>query len=66
MNEESPILRGSAIQSYDRATRRWSADRVCIADGCGTRLSVYNGLPYCWQHTPRRPWSGDRNHVLAS
>jgi hypothetical protein len=24
---------------------------VCAADGCRTRLSVYNAGEHCWQHT---------------
>jgi hypothetical protein len=25
---------------------------VCAADGCGTKLSVYNRWDFCWQHEP--------------
>ena len=36
----------------DRANRTYPADRVCDADECDTRLSIYNGSTLCWQHEP--------------
>jgi hypothetical protein len=38
----------------DRTNRTYPADRVCDADGCDTRLSIYNGSMLCWQHEPAR------------
>lgn len=30
--------------------------RCCAV--CGTRLSLYNPGPHCWQHTMGHPWRG--------
>ena len=38
----------------DRPNRTYPAGRVCDADECDTRLSVYNGSTLCWQHEPAR------------
>ena len=46
------IYRGAAVRSLPRPNSRYTAGRVCAADGCGTRLSIYNKWKYCWQHEP--------------
>ena len=33
-----------------RPNRTHTAGRECAADGCDTRLSIYNGFRFCWQH----------------
>jgi hypothetical protein len=27
-------------------------ERVCAAEGCSTKLSIYNRWDLCWQHEP--------------
>lgn len=39
-----------------KTSRRYAAGRVCRADGCETRLSVYNGTNTCGIHEERRPF----------
>lgn len=46
-------LRGQRI-SASRPSRTYPAGRECAADGCDTRLSIYNGSRLCWQHEPLR------------
>jgi len=46
-------LRGQPILA-SRPNRAYPAGRECAADGCGTRLSSYNGSRFCWQHEPVR------------
>jgi len=45
-------FRGAAVRTLPRPNRTYSADRVCAAPGCGTKLSRYNKWEYCWQHEP--------------
>jgi hypothetical protein len=45
-------FRGAAVRTLPRPNRTYSADRVCAAPGCGTKLSRYNKWQYCWQHEP--------------
>jgi hypothetical protein len=47
-----PSYRGARIREVARPNRRYAKDRVCAAEGCETRLSVYNKWQYCWQHEP--------------
>ena len=49
-------LRGQRILA-SRPNRTYPAGRECAADGCDTRLSIYNGFRFCWQH--------ERVHTLA-
>ena len=44
--------RGARIQEFARPNKQYSSGRVCAAEGCETRLSVYNKWRYCWQHEP--------------
>lgn len=34
------------------APQTYPAGRVCAQDGCGTRLSIYNGGEWCARHEP--------------
>lgn len=44
------------IGGVDRKARMFEGGRVCAAVGCGTRLSVYNAQPLCWQHEAPHPY----------
>ncbi len=41
---------GHRVVALNAPSRIYAADRVCAAPGCGTRLSIYNPLPYCALH----------------
>lgn len=43
----TPISGGSA-----RASRAFTAGRICREEGCETVLSIYNKGKYCYQHEP--------------
>lgn len=43
---------GHPISGNDRPSKAFRAGRVCLEDGCGTRLSIYNNGKYCAQHAP--------------
>ena len=47
-------LRGALVQSLPAANRTYPEGRVCAADGCDTRISIYNGSMLCWYHEPAR------------
>jgi hypothetical protein len=51
MTEES-VFRGAPAREAPRANRTYPTGRVCAAEGCNTKLSVYNRWQYCWQHEP--------------
>jgi hypothetical protein len=51
MADESSY-RGSSVRELPRANRTFGSGRVCAAEGCSTKLSVYNKWDYCWQHEP--------------
>ena len=44
--------RGARIRELPRANRTFGAGRVCAAQGCQTKLSIYNKWEFCWQHEP--------------
>jgi hypothetical protein len=44
--------RGDHARELPRANRTYERDRICAAEGCGTKLSIYNKWDYCWQHEP--------------
>ena len=44
--------RGARVRELPRANRTYSGDRVCAAEGCSTKLSIYNKWIFCWQHEP--------------
>lgn len=48
----SDQVRGERITSVDGRTRRGAPGRVCVAEGCTTRLSVYNHGKHCNLHAP--------------
>lgn len=48
----SDEMRGSRVQSLPRANRSYPGGRVCAADSCDTKLSIYNRWQFCWQHEP--------------
>ena len=50
------VYRGERVHQLPKANRTYSEGRVCAADGCGTKLSIYNKWDYCWQHEPVRPY----------
>jgi hypothetical protein len=51
MAEESNY-RGSQVRELPKANRTFGGDRVCAAQGCSTKLSIYNKWDFCWQHEP--------------
>jgi hypothetical protein len=51
MSDESHY-RGARVRELPRANRTYSGGRVCAAEGCETKLSIYNGWEFCWQHEP--------------
>lgn len=44
--------RGARVRELPRANRTYAAGRTCGAEGCSTKLSIYNRWPFCWQHEP--------------
>lgn len=44
---------GSAFTGHGRPSRTFPRGRVCSAEGCGTRLSIYNEGHHCYQHEPQ-------------
>jgi hypothetical protein len=52
MAQESAAYRGARIRELPRANRTYGPGRVCGAEGCSTKLSIYNKWNYCWQHEP--------------
>lgn len=44
--------RGARVRELPRANRTYPNGRQCAADGCATRLSIYNKWDFCWQHEP--------------
>jgi len=48
--------RGARIRELPRANRTYPGDRVCAAEGCSTKLSIYNRWQLCWQHEPVHPY----------
>ena len=47
-------LQGALVRSLPAANRTYGKGRVCAAEGCDTRISIYNGSKLCWQHEPAR------------
>lgn len=46
------VYRGARIRELPRANRTYPEGRVCAAEGCRTKLSIYNRWQLCWQHEP--------------
>ncbi len=67
--EKVPVWRAHSLSFWaERPNRTYAAGRVCDADGCATRLSIYNGSGHCWQHEPARirPPRGERKKRYAA
>jgi len=52
MRDDQLTLRGAPVQALPRRNRVWGTGRVCAAEGCSTKLSIYNRARYCWAHEP--------------
>jgi hypothetical protein len=50
----SEVMRGHKISGAARAPKVSTTDRVCISDGCETKLSRYNKRDHCYAHAPTR------------
>ena len=50
-------LRGELVRRLPTLSRTYRKGRVCSAEGCGTRLSIYNASRLCWQHEPLHVYS---------
>ena len=46
------VYRGEKVHKLPKPNRTYTGGRVCAADGCETKLSIYNKWDYCWQHEP--------------
>jgi len=44
--------RGAQARELPRANRTYPGGRSCAAEGCSTKLSIYNKWDFCWQHEP--------------
>ena len=44
-------MKGTRPGHLPEPSRQTSTGRVCSAEGCTTKLSVYNAGSFCWQHT---------------
>ena len=44
-------MKGTRPGHLPEPTRQDASGRECAADGCRTRLSMYNTGKLCWQHT---------------
>jgi hypothetical protein len=53
---QAPAYRGAHVSDLPRANRTYPSDRVCAAEGCTTKLSIYNRSELCWQHEPVRTY----------
>jgi hypothetical protein len=49
---EMQAIRGARPRELPRPNRTYERGRVCTAEGCETRLSIYNKSPFCWTHKP--------------
>jgi hypothetical protein len=49
-------IRGTAIPQKGRRPRRIAEERMCSADDCSTKLSVYNRTDVCWIHEEPHPF----------
>ena len=46
------LVPATPIRSIERQQRRSAQGRVCLEDGCETRLSMYNHSEHCSLHAP--------------
>jgi hypothetical protein len=56
--ETSESVMAEPFQGYRRSPRTFAADRICLAAGCTTRLSIYNGDSFCAAHGSMRDPAG--------
>lgn len=64
MRQDAGIIRFIPLISGDKPMPSFPRHRVCSADGCRTRLSIYNSGQWCWRHEPvytRRAEASRRN-----
>jgi hypothetical protein len=40
------------VRPLPRPNRVWTTGRTCAAEGCATKLSIYNKAQLCWIHEP--------------
>lgn len=50
--DQTPGLRGSRPRELPRPNRTYGENRVCVHEGCETKLSRYNKARHCYMHTP--------------
>lgn len=48
------VLKGHRLSGSSRAPKAYSGERVCMKDGCETKLSRYNRREYCYAHAPTK------------
>ena len=46
------VLRGVLARPLRGLSPTYPPDRVCVAEGCQTWLSIYNKCGLCWLHEP--------------
>ena len=46
------VYRGERVHKLPKPNRTYDGGRVCAAEGCETKLSIYNKWEFCWQHEP--------------
>ena len=49
---DDSVFRGARIRELPRPNQTYPEGRVCAAEGCSTKLSIYNRWEHCWQHEP--------------
>ncbi len=52
MHEQSGGIRASMVKELGRPNVVYGRGRVCAADECETRISMYNKASFCYAHTP--------------
>jgi hypothetical protein len=50
----SEVLRGNHVKGKPRPPKVIEESRVCVAEGCSTRLSRYNKRDHCYAHAPTK------------
>ena len=48
------VLRGRRLDGGARAPKTYSAERLCAAKECDTKLSRYNRREWCFAHAPTK------------
>jgi hypothetical protein len=52
MHTDDALVPAFPLRSIERQQRRSTQGRVCVTDGCDTRLSMYNHSDHCSLHSP--------------